>query len=59
MEKVVLSRLDEVARMLILAQENIEYVQKYFIAELKKEGRMPGMGDCTSNNPQNPNSTQT
>ncbi|MBD3288332.1 hypothetical protein GF337_05970 [candidate division KSB1 bacterium] len=59
MEKAVLNRLDEVARLLILAQENIEYVQKYFISELKKEGRMPGTGDCSSDDPQNPKGKQT
>ena len=37
-EKTVIEKLNEVARLLILAQENVEFVQKYFISELKREG---------------------
>ncbi len=50
MEKTVIDKLNEVARLLILAQDNVEYVQKYFISELKKEGRLPGTEDRSSEN---------
>lgn len=54
MEKTVIDKLNEVARLLILAQDNVEYVQKYFIAELKKEGRLPGIENHSSENPPKP-----
>ena len=54
MEKTVIEKLNEVARLLILAQENVEFVQKYFISELKREGRLPGTEDRSSENLQKP-----
>lgn len=40
MEKIILEKLSEVHKILLLAQQNVEYIQKIFFVKLKKNGQL-------------------
>ena len=42
-EKVILEKLNDIAKILFISHQKIENMQKVLIANLKKEGRLPGL----------------
>ena len=43
MEKIILEKLSEIANILLLAHQKVEYLQKIFFINLKKAGKLPGL----------------
>ena len=43
MEKIVLDKLNEISKILMVALQKVEYLQKTLFLILKKSGRLPGL----------------
>ena len=43
MEKIIMEKLNEIAKILMLAQQNVEYIQKIFFMNLKKSKKLNGL----------------
>ena len=45
MEKMMLEKLTEVSKILMLAQEKVDHLRKILMLILKKNGKLPGLED--------------
>ena len=48
MEKLCLEKLSEIAKVLLVAHQKIENLQKIIFIRLKKAGKLPGLEDYDS-----------